>query len=181
MYKTLLTDKKTPFSFLFRRGGLAERVEHLLFRSSTNFSLWQAGFAKQLERAKCTKEDIRLRISSILSYTKNTTGISSNGLPRTVITKCTKVLQGAPEGNGNSPQEETVVFLFSNHDRVSSAINFQEGKEVCVWRPWQEVELPEVLDGIPLPALKVGALPTPGEFTTGRRTALLCSRFLILL
>ena len=195
-----------PFLCLFLflgfiyRGGLAERAERFLSRSSTNFSLWQAGFAKQLEGAKHTREDLRLRISSILSHTRNTTRSFSDGLPRTAIARCTEVLQdgqdgpdgpaGKGEGSPQPPQEEgTVVFLFADHaSSISSAVHFKEGREVRVWRPWQEIELPEVIIDrrLHLPAaVSTRGVSATGTGTTGtgtdrkRRTALLCSRFLV--
>jgi hypothetical protein len=166
---------------LFRallRGGLAEQADRLFSRSSTNFSLWQAGFVKQLEGAKQTKEDLRLHIVSILSFTRNTT---ADALPRSAIARCSEVLQDASDRTESNPQEGTVVFLFAKHDRVSSPVNFQEGKDVRVWQPWQEIELPEVLNQLDSPAKEVRTLPNSQVPAAGKRTALLCSRFLVVI
>ena len=173
-----LTHIVTPISRLPHRGGLAERAERLFSQSSTNFSLWQTGFTRQLEGAKHTKEDLRLRVESIISYTKSTTRpsmSSADALPRTAITKCREVLPDMLEKPDSSPQEKTVVFLFANHKTVSSAVGFEEGKEVCVWRPWQEIELPAVHDQSHLPTMEVRTPPTASN-----GAALLCSRFLVL-
>lgn len=158
----------------FGRGGLAERAERLLLRSSTNFSLWQAGFVKRLEGAQNTKEDIRLRITSVLSFTRNhprSSTSSVDALPRTAVARCREVIQ---DGNESSfPNEGTVVFLFSNHDRVSSVVRFEEGKDVCVWRPWREVELSSDWSA-------KEEVMSPLVSDASKRTALLCSRFVVI-
>jgi hypothetical protein len=164
-----------------RRGGLAERAENRLSRSSTNFSLWQAEFARQLEGNKPMKEDLRLRVLSILSYTSTMRSFaSSDGPPRSTVTKCMDVHRGSLDKSKQSLEEATVVFLFASHERISSALTFQEGREVCVWRPWQEIELPEVFDQLPLHPIEMETSPTSRVSHSGRRTALLCSRFFVL-
>ncbi|KAF8524974.1 hypothetical protein JB92DRAFT_2877835 [Gautieria morchelliformis] len=166
----------------FIKGGLAELAEHRLSRFSTNFSLWQAGFARQLETTKPIKEDLRLRVLSILSYTSTVRSFASSvdGPPRSAVTRCMEVCQGSLDKGKHSREEGTVVFLFASHERISSALTFQEGREVCVWRPWQEIEIPEVFDQMPLRPIEMETHPTPREPPTGRRTALVCSRFFVL-
>ncbi|KAF8584413.1 hypothetical protein K439DRAFT_1660756 [Ramaria rubella] len=165
----------------FIRGGLAERAENLLSRSNTNFSLWQSAFVKQLEGSKYPKEDIRLHVVSILSCTKHPGSPSiSNGLPRNAITTCREVLQETREGDGSPPQQGTVVFLFSGNGKASSSVGLEVGKDVCVWRPWQEIDLPAAYDPLHQPLVEVKLPPSGSQRPGGQRTALLCSRFLVL-
>lgn len=171
----------------FYRGGLAESADHFFSKSSTSFSLWQTALIKHLKNTRNPpKEDLRLLILSITSFTKPAGGPAiASGPPRGAITMCREVLPDADRGRDRDiqPQEGTVVFLFANHDRVSSAKNFEEGRHVCVWRPWQEVDLPGMMNGdraLSAPGLLEVRVPPSSQDPGGRRAALFCCRFMVL-
>ncbi|KAF8511503.1 hypothetical protein BU17DRAFT_69648 [Hysterangium stoloniferum] len=98
----------------FLRGGLAERAQHLLSRAHTSFTLWQAGIQKQLEGSYQPKEDLRLRILSVLGYTRQLGKHAS--LPRNAVTRCREI-PGDISEEETQPQEGTVVFLFAMHEK----------------------------------------------------------------
>ncbi|GJJ09039.1 hypothetical protein Clacol_003261 [Clathrus columnatus] len=122
-----------------RKGGLAERAQHMLLKSSTNLTLWQTERDKDAGYSKPPKGDLHLRIISILSYTYHPTGIyqhqPSTANPRTVLTTCYIL-------DSNSEVEpKLVVFLIPPNKRNGG---IHTGKEVYVWRPWNDIRIPRV-------------------------------------
>jgi len=175
-------DVRIIHSLVLCSSGLAERAENLLTRSDMSFSLWQTSFLKQLCSCKRLKADLRLHIISIQSYTHHPGSSSTfSGLPRSAITICREVItDNYGVTGGSQPQQGMVAFLFSNHETVSSALNFKQGKDVFVWRPWQEVDMPgtDSDDPFVIPSIDACTPPTSQD-PGGRRTALLCTRFLV--
>lgn len=114
----------------------------------------------------------------MLGYTKQPgEPAEAAGAPRSAITRCREVVNDiSGEDSEAQPQEGTVVFLFAVHPKVSSAAAFGEGRDVCVWRPWQEIDMLDTHDPFTMPPVAMMSAQNLG----GRRTVLLCSRFLVL-
>ncbi|KAF9492452.1 hypothetical protein BDN71DRAFT_1203634 [Pleurotus eryngii] len=141
----------------FTRGGLAERASQLFSQAHTSISLWQRE-TEILYRSSPTSlvPDLRLKITRILhAPAPNLTtycGLAEcTRLNREVARDSPQLLPSKPFFLGPSKRTETpylVLFSFTQPPLaysadlgVRTATRFTEGREVLVWRPWQEANV----------------------------------------
>lgn len=171
----------------FTRGGLAERANQLFSQAHTSISLWQKE-TEILYRSSPTSlvPDLRLKITRIIhAPAPHLTTYSSlaecTRLNREVAFDSMKLLPSTPFFLGPSKRTETpslVLFSFVQPPLaytadlgIRTATRFTEGREVLVWRPWQEanVMFEQTSNVSGDPDLKFEEV----------RTVLFCSRFMI--
>ncbi|KAF8199969.1 hypothetical protein K438DRAFT_1966307 [Mycena galopus ATCC 62051] len=144
----------------FVRSGLAARAAALYDRSHASLSLWEAETSHSLLAASARRglnPDMRLRILHIL-HVPSPVSHPSSKLSTPGVALCH--LQTAPPESFSSLHHRpkaavcAVLFSFSSlappprpHSPAPAQLairnpeDFAEGKEVCVWKPWQVVAL----------------------------------------
>ncbi|KAG9217926.1 hypothetical protein PLEOSDRAFT_1108534 [Pleurotus ostreatus PC15] len=168
----------------FTRGGLAERASQLFSQTHTSISLWQRE-TEILYRSSPTSlvPDLRLKITRILHAP------GPNLTTYCGLAECTRLnrevapqlLPSTPFFLGPSKRTETpylVLFSFTQPPLaysadlgIRTATRFTEGREVLVWRPWQEANVTfEQMSNVS------GDSDTRSEEA---RKVLFCSRFMI--
>lgn len=171
----------------FTRGGLAERASQLFSQAHTSISLWQKE-TEILYRSSPTSlvPDLRLKITRIIHapspHLTTYCGLAEcTRLNREVARDSMQLLPSTPFFLGPSQRTETpsmVLFSFVQPPLaytadlgIRTATRFTEGREVLVWRPWQEAsvtfeQMSNVSGDSDLKSKDV-------------RTVLFCSRFMI--
>ncbi|KAG8854397.1 hypothetical protein FRB91_003528 [Serendipita sp. 411] len=150
------------------RGGLAEKAQALIAKSTTDFSLWHrdlsAGGRDLGAELHLRVLEIRARNHSQNAPLIQDTRTSTLTPLKTVLTICQRF------DDDDAPQRIMVLFstlgssrqLESLANKVSNPLAISTHKEVLVWKPWIEISLPHV-----------------HEDGTTTETALLCSKFLV--
>ncbi|KAG8836267.1 hypothetical protein FRC18_011658 [Serendipita sp. 400] len=162
--KRIQSSNKAPFM----RGGLAEKAQALIAKSTTDFSLWHRDLSAG---GKDLGAELHLRVLEIRARNHSQNApliqdtLTSTLTPlKTVLTICQRF------DDDDGPQRIMVLFstlgssrqLESLANKVSNPLAISTHKEVLVWKPWIEISLPHV-----------------HEDGTTTETALLCSKFLV--
>ncbi|KAH7924447.1 hypothetical protein BV22DRAFT_1066783 [Leucogyrophana mollusca] len=162
----------------FIRGGLAERAQHLMTCSRTDFALWRRQMEQKIESITRVSADLHLRILKVLHITLSPDRPRTIPVPRSGLALCR--LRSRHKGLNDLP-DGTYVTLFSFSSpayggrTVSTADGLEEGREVLAWMPWHKVVLTADAGGVVSPQFleALDALNPP-------RCLLFCSRYHIV-
>ena len=151
------------------RNGLAERASRILSRSHTAFSLWQRETDSLLSTRRLMP-DLRFRVARILHLTKLTERSRSLPSHRSGVVLCHPI---DAKGDIDTLREEMHMLLLCcsssvSDMRVSNVGELKENREIYVWHPHYEIELPATLQTL------------VGRGSNKSAKALLCPRFLVL-
>ncbi|KAG8855837.1 hypothetical protein FRB96_006659 [Tulasnella sp. 330] len=169
----------------FVRNGLAERASHLISRSQQEFLLWSHDVGRTLlnsaPSSRTPLHDLRISILGILTARfKETTETLQSYYPFPplpppyALARCKVTGTAGLEVNGRDVQKVLILFAYSTMTATSTAaaasglstmMGLEEGREVLLWRPWFQVEMPLALNG------DVSSPDNP--------PMLLCTRFLV--
>lgn len=180
------------------RNGLAERASHLISRAQHDFSLWSHDVGRTLVHsapsAKTPPYDLRVSVVSILTaaFKETVDALEEAGLdfpplpPPYALAKCKISRAGKDETAWKDGQDVLVLFAYSTVTanstaaaaaRLSTMIGLDQGKELLLWRPWIEVNLPARRHSGETREEVLGTETAKGRSGT---PALLCSRYLVL-
>jgi len=169
----------------FLRNGLAERASQMLSRSHTVLSLWQLETETLVRSFRRLTPDLRLRIVQVLCIPSCTDRFSQPSTRRFGLALC-EVLNNEKPGMGSRQRTSAMILLSdslpSSELGVRSAAGLEKDRDILVWRPWHEVEMPfdlEVPFAIPFGDEPGNSAQQGGWYERGMAT-LLCSRFLIV-
>ncbi|KAI9571858.1 hypothetical protein HD554DRAFT_2016088 [Boletus coccyginus] len=129
----------------FIRGGMAERFQHRISCTKTDFVLWRRQMERKMESGSAFGSDMQLRMMRILDVAKVSERSRFTAGPRSGLALC-RLTRRHPLTTGDLTLG-TYVVLFNfgptngGRSPVSSADCFEEGSDVMVWLPWQKVEL----------------------------------------
>lgn len=161
-------------------GGLAERAQHLLARSSTSDTLWRKELESQASSRSKLRPDLRVRVREVLEVSRiENMHARASGSLRSVLIICDVVDPKAHDALVVDGQRSIMNVLLSfdhgsSHASSSeSGPKIQNGSEVLIWRPWREVSQS---DSSP------SAMNSPANhpFFRNNLSAVLCSRFVVL-
>ncbi|TDL25743.1 hypothetical protein BD410DRAFT_837210 [Rickenella mellea] len=157
------------------RNGLAERADHLMTRSRTAYSLWQKEVETQLASSRQVTPDLRLQVMRIVHTSHKPTFNGTPGALYNVLAQC-RVMKD-DSSHETEVEEGTVLFTFNDPTRrVDPGETVPEGINICVWRPWHEVEISS--DVTRRPEGDISSIENVEKRVA--QTALLCSRFLVM-
>ncbi|EIW76712.1 hypothetical protein CONPUDRAFT_84659 [Coniophora puteana RWD-64-598 SS2] len=175
----------------FIRGGLAERAQHVISGTQTNYTLWRRQMEQKLESGSTARlsPDVRFKVLKVLHILRSQdkpgaraprAHPASSSAPRCGLALC--VLVGRPKlkfnvGELADGQTYLVLLPFSPSSSavVGAAEHLQEESEIMAWMPWQSAELEEGAALTRAPVLSDGE--TPEDFS---RKVLVVSRFHLL-
>lgn len=157
---------------------MAEHASQILSTSHTAFSLWQRE-TETLLTAGRLNPDLRLLVMKVLHITKPLDRSRSSSAGRSAITLCRVLFN---KNSAEIRKDETCLVLLSSPSHTSDTRiglfgELEENRELCVWQPWHQVELPSDTAADSLNASDCVGDGNVGE--SGTRVALLCSRFLV--
>ncbi|KAG9017275.1 hypothetical protein FRB95_009029 [Tulasnella sp. JGI-2019a] len=167
----------------FVRNGLAERASHLISRSQQEFLLWSHDVGRTLiHSAPATRtppHDLRVSILKILTMPSKK---DANALPDFpfpslpspyALARCKVTSTAGYQTNGRKVEIVLILFAYARvsatltaaaSSRLSMMVGLEKGREVLLWRPWSEVEIPPV--------------EADDQASAGMLT-ILCTRFLV--
>ncbi|KAH7882139.1 hypothetical protein F5I97DRAFT_1817756 [Phlebopus sp. FC_14] len=133
----------------FVRGGFAERAQNMMSCARTDFALWKRQTEPKLESNASPKlsSDMRLHIHRIFHVSKVPDRPRAMSVPRNGLALCRVMMTGRHRLGPSDLTEGMYIVLFhfappqGTASVVSSTEQFEEGKEVLVWMPWQKLEL----------------------------------------
>lgn len=167
------------------RNGLAERASHLISRSQQEFLLWSHDVGRTLVHSapasRTPPHDLRVSVLEVLTapFKETTDALLSHSPfpplpPPYALARCKVTSKAGFEAHGRDVKTVLILFAYSTvtatstaaaASRLSSMIGLEKGREVLLWRPWSEVEMP----------------PEPGgnASSSDKPPTLLCTRFLV--
>ncbi|KAG6331428.1 hypothetical protein ID866_7661 [Astraeus odoratus] len=134
----------------FIRGGFAERAQHRISCQQTDFALWRRQMEQKVESASKITSDIQLRVLRILHVRRTPERPRSAPVARSGLALCR--LKGRHKLVADDLTTGTYVVLFNftpvqgSASVVSSAEQFEEGRDVHVWVPWQKIDVSNAED-----------------------------------
>ncbi len=134
------------------------------------------------------KPNIRLRVTKVIheTYTPHYSFSHSEPVLRSTLSSCRLVELNGSEIPDGEQQQGLVLFSFParavSGTNIGSKGALYEGFEVLVWKPWYEVNLSSVSQSDEQPSDKTPSFSLSQVLGSSEnlRTALLCSRFLVL-
>ena len=128
-----------PFKLtVFCSGGLAQRAQALLNRSSTSNTLWRQEIEPFMAHPSRLQADLRVRVRCVIKVSRAANVHSrSLGSIRSILCECEDL------GSSDTPKRR-VLFSFSGSDSFSSLFKdketLHEGSELLIWEPWEDVQ-----------------------------------------